>query len=353
MQKFEPIVPHISKKKKAIPVSAPLRNYLVKYGRESHVPIHYPELKNFRESITLYDKKGKDTLWETCIYAPADMQSIHNDLLRIYAMLKAGGDVHVMDHLYVDRIDNCLYGNTLPFRIRIVNRVNDNFDYFYVKTADASRIYGLELEHLLSPNRIQYLVSSNTLIEEHIAGIPGDDFVKRYMQADGFNPIRLSKEFIKFNERCLITLLGDMHSSNFVVQITPDFEETNYRIRAIDFDQQTNEGRRTVYMPQFYKQNKPYIDLVQKHISAESITQYQREERSLVLKRMRAAKWPIINLLDAMSRDTLSEPEKIEQLKTELAAYYNSPRFLKAQNMGELLKASLLNLLRTTRVINE
>jgi len=31
----------------------------------------------------------------------------------------------------------------------------------------------MELEHLLSPYWINYLVEENTLVEEHIAGIPG------------------------------------------------------------------------------------------------------------------------------------------------------------------------------------
>ncbi len=111
-----------------------------------------------------------------------------------------------------------------------------------------------------------------------------------------------SEEFVKFNERSFIRLLGDMHSSNFVVQITPDFDETNYRIRAIDFDQQSFEGRKNIYLPQFYKQNKAFLELVTQYIRPESLLQYQREERSLMVSRMRAARWPIQNLLEAMSK---------------------------------------------------
>jgi len=259
-------------------------------------------------------------------------------------LLKVGGDLRVVDHLRVDRIDSCLYGNTMPFRIRVINKMNDNFDYFYVKNADASRIYGLELEHLLSPNRISYLVSGDTLIEEHIAGIPGDEFIKNYLNIDNFNATRVAKEFVKFNERCLIRLLGDMHSSNFVVQITPDFDETNYRIRPIDFDQQCFEGRKNIYLPQFYKQNQSFVDLVKKYLSKESIEQYQSEERAMMLSRMRAARWPIHNLLAAMQKDEIAPESNVIQLKTELANYYKSPRFLKAKNMGDLLRASLMQL---------
>ena len=342
-------MPHISKKKVSFDISHHLRKYLDSCGRATNIPLQYTDLKNFKESVALYDKKGKDTLWETCIYAPSDIEHIHNDLIQIYALLKVGGDVEVMKHLYIERIDNCLYGNTAPFRVRVVNKLNDNFDYFYVKNADASRIYGLELEHLLSPNRIHYLVSGNTLIEEHIAGIPGDDFVRNYFDKENFNPIRLSKEFVKFNERCLIILLGDMHSSNFVIQITPDFEETNYRIRSIDFDQQAYEGRKNIYLPQYYKQNKAYIELVQKHISLESIRQYQREERAVMVSRMRSSKKVIFDLLKAMSHDDIAPTENINNLKQELAAHYQSDRFLKARSMGDIVRCSLLHLLRTNK----
>jgi hypothetical protein len=42
-----------------------------------------------------------------------------------------------------------------PFRVKIRNILNDNYTHFYVK-ADASRIYGLELEHILSPDKINF-----------------------------------------------------------------------------------------------------------------------------------------------------------------------------------------------------
>ncbi|OYU95675.1 MAG: hypothetical protein CFE21_11080 [Bacteroidetes bacterium B1(2017)] len=342
-------MPHISRKKFTYKVGPQLRSYLKKYGRETDVPIHYSDLKLYKESISHYDKKGKDTLWETCIYAPEDQDRIYLHLLEIYALLKVGGDMQVVEHLGVDRIDICLYGNTLPFRIRIINRLNDNFDYFYVKNADASRIYGLELEHLLSPNRISYLVSDDSLIEEHIVGIPGDEFIKHHIYEGDFNGTRLAKEFVKFNERCLIRLLGDMHSSNFVVQITPDFDETNYRIRAIDFDQQSFEGRKNIYLPQFYKQNKFFFDNVQKFVSKKSLQQYQREERMVMIARMRAAKWPLLNLLEAMGQEPIAPIENVKKLAEELAAYYNSPRILNAKNMGEIVKASLLEALRVRK----
>lgn len=336
----------ISKKKLIYPISNGLREYLRKYGREVDFPIHYADLLRYSSSIPLYDYKGNDTLWETVLFSESDREEIHYNVKKIYSLLKAEGDMSVMEHLYIDRIDLCVYGNTQPFRVRIVNKINDNFDYFYVKNADASRVYGLELEHLLSPNRINYLVHLNTLIEEHIAGIPGEQFMRQYVTDKVLNPIRLAKEFVKFNERCFVRLLGDMHSSNFVVDITPDFEEIHYRIRAIDFDQQSYEGKKSIYLPQYFRQNNALIQLGIKHITPESMAQYQREERALIATRLKSSPTEIEDLLKSLEEDTISTPENIDSLKKELAKHYQNPDFLKCTKMGQILRISLEQVLK-------
>lgn len=340
-------MPHISRKKVPYAISHTLRTYLNKYGREISLPIEYKDLLRFDGQVTLYDKNKNDTLWVSLHYPQSEIPDLYNGLKEIYAIMMSNGDLSVMDHLYVDRIDLCLYGNTKPFRVRIKNRINDNYDYFYVKNADASRICGLELEHLLSPNRISYKVYRNTLIEEHIAGIPGEQFIRNYIEKGGSleNEIRLAKEFVKFNERCFVRLLGDMHSSNFVVDITPDFEDIHYRIRAIDFDQQCYEPRRSVYLPQYYKQNQAIIAIGLRHITPETSRQYQKEERSMIASRIRYAHTQLDDLLEAMKHSTLSKPEYIIELRNELANYYKDKRFWVARNMGEILSLSIHKLL--------
>ncbi|UXP30567.1 hypothetical protein N6H18_09390 [Reichenbachiella agarivorans] len=342
----------ISKKKIAFKVSPDLLRYLQKYQRAINVPIEYTDLLRYDNAIPLYDKTGKDTLWETVFYPQSDMQSIYYNLKKIYSVLKSDGDLSVMDHLVIDRVDICQYGNTKPFRIRIVNQINDNFDYFYVKNADASRIYGLELEHLLSPNRISYGAYKHTLIEEHIAGIPGDQFIKSHLQDKGINQIRLAKEFVKFNERCFVQLLGDMHSSNFVVNITPDFEEVSYRLRAIDFDQQSYEGRRSIYLPQYFKQNNALIEMGLKHMTPETVRQYQKEERALITNRLRVERHRVADLLRVMMKDTISLPENVLSLKNDLAEFYNEKKFMKCKNMGEIVKVSLWMLIKKPDLYN-
>jgi hypothetical protein len=335
-----------SRKKPFFPVNKELRTYLRTHGRETILPVSYNDLLRISYSVPILDKKGYDTLWEKALYDMQDWQYLRDGLIALYALLKTEGDPTFSKHLDVARIDYCTFGNSNPFRIRIVNRFNDNYDHFYIKREDASRIYGLELEHILSPNRITYLTGNETLVEEHIAGLPGDVFIKDHLELPETNKIRLAKEFVKFNERCFIRLLGDMRSYNFVVNVTPDIEDYQYRIRAIDFDQQSYEGRRNLYLPQFFKENKPLVDLSLKHLDPESIAQYQAEERTLIAFRMAAKRYRVMDLLNIMTRDNISTPEKRKQLKEEMAAHFQADQFLKCRTMGELVKQVLRHTLR-------
>ncbi|MET0635015.1 MAG: hypothetical protein ABWZ25_03240 [Chitinophagaceae bacterium] len=330
-----------SRKKPMFPVNQQLRSYLKKHGREVRLPVGYKELLNYTYSVPIRDKNGKDTLWEKTIYDKRDWDFIRDGLVKIYAILKTEGDFSFTTHLDVARIDYCTFGNSHPFRIRIVNKYNDNYDHYYIKVADASRVYGLELEHILSPNRITFFTEKDTLVEEHIPGIPGDLFINQMMTDPNINKIRLAKEFVKFNERCFVRLLGDMRSYNFVVDITPDIEDYQFRIRAIDFDQQSYEGRKNLYLPQFFKENYPFVKLCLDYLNKESIEQYQAEERTLITFRLASSRYRIKELLDIMSSDNISTKEKTDQLKQELNAYLHTKVFSKSVSMGQVVKRNL------------
>lgn len=335
-------MPHlISRKKQIYSVQEPFEEYLRDYDRCVDLPIYYDDLLRHEQAIPLYDKAGRDTLWVSVLYSAADQEEVRDGLMRIYAILKADGELSALEHLIVDRVDLCTYGNTQPFRVRIVNTLNDNFDYFYVKRADASRLYGLELEHMLSPNAMAFLYDRNTLIEEHISGIPGNMFIRSYLSDRHLDEVRLSKEFVKFNERCFLRLLGDMHSANFVIDITPDFEETVYRIRAIDFDQQSYEGKRQVYLPQYFKQNNPIIFLGVKCMSRETVRQYQLEERALIRRRSKSSGGRLDRLLGTMAADELAPRDNVVDLREGLASHYDHAPFHHCASMGEIVHESL------------
>jgi hypothetical protein len=180
-------------------------------------------------------------------------------------------------------------------------------------------------------------VSNHTLIEEHITGIPGDRFLEEHLVRPTLNRVRIAKEFIKFNERCFIRLLGDMRAYNYVIALTPDFEDEQYRVRPIDFDQQSYEGRKNVYLPQFFKDNLPVVTLCTNLLNLETMRQYQQEERTLMARRFIAARASIESLIDCMRRDPLSTTEKIAQLRNELAAYHQIEVFRELPTMGDIL----------------
>ena len=341
---------NITKKKIAFPISKPFRKYLKRYGREMSLPVAYDTLKHFNFSIPVLDKNGNDTFWETVFYNPSLTDEIHASLKRMYSILKSSGHTQAEEHLYIERIDYCLFANSKPFRIKIVNNFNEVYDYFYIKVADASRIFGMELEHLLSPWWMNFMIDDNTLVEEHISGVPGDMFVQQYLHRPEFNLKRIAKEFVKFNERCFIRLLGDMRSYNFIFDITQDFDDVQFKIRSIDFDQQSYEGRKNMYLPQFFKENGVFVDLVKRHLNKEVIKQYQQEERSQIIRRIRSERQRLRDLRVAAADDPLSTPPKIQQLARELSDHYqNNPQFLKCTTMPQIMYQHLKELLLSDR----
>jgi hypothetical protein len=329
----------MSHKKKCFPLTSNVEKYLLKYNRKADLPLSYEDLLRYKDSFPV-----GNTLWATIVYDPEDFIEINRGLCQIYSLLKTEGDIDVIEHLRVERVDYCLFGNSNPFRIRIINNFNDNYDYFYVKRTDVSRIFGLEMEDILSPNKISYFIDDNTLIEEHISGIPGDDFLKTEIKHAKTNKTRLAKEFIKFNERCFYTLLGDMRSYNFVIEITHDFDDVQYRIRSIDFDQQCYEGKKNLYLPQFYKENNAFVQVALDTLNERTINQYQIEERSRLIRRIKHSRHILKDLFDTMRKEELSTPEKIQLLKIDLSKHHSDDSFLKCQNMAEIVRKQLFKL---------
>ncbi len=333
--------PRQTNKKPTYPVGSLLRTYLATYAREVELPVSYERLLQWSGSIPLYNDLGEDTLWQTVIYPAEEMKQLARSLTFVYALLKTEGDASLAEHLYMDRIDYCSFGNSNPFRIRIVNSRNENQDYYYVKKPDASRIYGLELEHLLSPNRIHYLTDGETLVEEHISGIPGDVFIERWLEDPHLKEVRVAKELVKFNERCFVRLLGDMRSYNFVVEVTPDFEEVQVRIRAMDFDQQSYSGKKRFYLPQFFKDNLPLVEFCLRHLDNTTARQYQREEQALINRRAQLAHLRLNAFFKCMCADRISTTEKVIELRESLAEHYQDKRFRECESMGDIVRRSL------------
>jgi hypothetical protein len=332
----------MSKKKPAYPVRKKLDTYLEKYNRKIEIPIFYDDLLRFAGSVVVYDDDEKDTLWVRVFYSDFERKEIDLSLKKVYSILHSDGSERILEYLNIDAIDYCTFGNSKPFRIKVRNILNDNYTHFYVKKTDASRIYGLELEHMLSPYNLNFLVYKDTLIEEHIAGIPGDVFIEKVLpKCTESEKAQLAKEFVKFNERCMIRLLGDMRSYNYVIVPVHDFDHVVYRIRAIDFDQQCFEGKFRVYLPQFFKENLKMVELVTNKLQEYSVDQYKIEERSIVAKRIISSGKRIGELISAARMDKISLPENIVRLKKEIHEFTLDMDFKKCKTMGQVLETAL------------
>lgn len=322
-------------KKPFYKIKAPLREHLRQYSRLADIPLSYDDLTHYHELIPMTDEDDNPTLWYSVLYNQFELENLQKQLVRVYELLVADGDI--MPFLKIASVEFCSFGNSKPFRIKVVNEINDNHDYFYIKRADASRVYGLELEEIFSPDKISFLVKGETLIEEHIVGVPCDEFLLKNKNIKITNRLRFAKEFVKFNERCFTRLLGDMRAYNFVVEIIQDFDNIQYRFRPIDFDQQSYEGKKNIYLPQYYVDNRALVELGQELLTVTTANQYMREERVAMKKRFSVNRQRTRSLLRRMKKDTISTSENRELLKSQLNKYHNTDVFDHTISMGDIL----------------
>ena len=143
------------------------------------------------------------------------------------------------------------------------------------------------------------------------------------------------------SQKRLIASLAVLDANDcFLIDITPDFEDEQYRVRAIDFDQQCYEGRKNMYLPQFFKENYKIVKFCADVMNAETVEQYQQEERVLIRRRYETAQHRFGQLSKCMCNDTISNKDKIEQLKLELKKHHKTS-FNSCKKMGEVLDRHL------------
>jgi hypothetical protein len=172
-------------------------------------------------------------------------------------------------------------------------------------------------------------------------GIPGDVFMDTLLKnCSETEKSQIAKEFVKFNERCMIRLLGDMRAYNYVIVPIHDFDQVVFKIRPIDFDQQCYEGNLKVYRPQFFKENNPMVRLVKDKLQYSSVEQYKNEERAALAKRIYSAETRIKKLLHIMGSDVIAPKENIDQLKLELYRLTHDINFKRAKSMGNVLNSA-------------
>lgn len=320
--------------KEVYAVSNRLQQYLQQFEKDVPLTVSYNELLHYEYSNAIKDENGKHTHWERVVYHDPVLSKLKEKLPALYTQLKNETGIQI------ESIDFCEFANSMPFRINIINTKNNTKDFFYIKSADASRIYGLELEQLLTSNHINFLYHHNTLVEEHIDGIPGDIFLESANVLTTMEKELLAAAFIQFNENCFARLLGDMRSYNFVV-LKNNNPENPFTIKAIDFDQQCYEGRLNLYLPQFYKENYGYVKMATTIFSNEAIEHIRSIERKRLAAMITKNQFRLDALLDVMSQEEISENYKVLTLSKELDQYHQTETFNRHKTMGLLVKEHL------------
>jgi hypothetical protein len=138
-----------------------------------------------------------------------------------------------------------------------------------------------------------------------------------------------------------------MRAYNFVVDVIHDLDQVQYRIRSIDFDQQSHEGRARIYLPQFYKENLAYVQLAQRVIGAETAEQYRNEERALLRRRYKHSERVVEELLAVLEKDHISTAEQARELGEDLGKLHGTRAFAGLTNMGQVLRAQLSTCLQS------
>ena len=328
--------------KEVYPVSTALQQYLQQYKRDIKLPIAYKELFHYQYSNAIKDESGKHTHWDRVVYEKKLLAQLQQKLIATYALLKK----ETSKYLTVASIDFCEFANSMPFRINLLNTENKIEDFFYIKDADASRIYGLELEQLLSSNNINFLYHQSTLVEEHIEGIPGDIFLATTSQLTDTEKKLLATAFVQFNERCFARLLGDMRSYNFVVLKNENDPTHPFHLKAIDFDQQCYEGKLNLYLPQFYKENYEFVQMALHFLPHAGIEQIRKEERKQMAALVKQQPRQLASLLHTMAKEEMSENYKVLSLRKELNDYFGTLHFSNCKTMGAIVKQQLKQLLQ-------
>jgi hypothetical protein len=136
-----------------------------------------------------------------------------------------------------------------------------------------------------------------------------------------------------------------MRSVNYVVDITPDFEEVQYRVRTIDFDQQSYEGKGNIYLAFRFNSNRAVTRLAFEVLNRKSIDQYVAEEHAQMARRAKVESGRLRALLGIMRREEIAPREHVVTLAKELDRMHGTDDFGDCQTMGELTAKHITRML--------
>jgi hypothetical protein len=88
------------------------------------------------------------------------------------------------------------------------------------------------------------------------------------------------------------------------------------------------------------------MDLIKDKLQKNSVDQYKIEERSIMAKRILSSLQRSKKILKCMICDSISKKENIKLLSQQIYSLTRDNNFMKATNMGEIMKASFNYILK-------
>lgn len=224
-----------------------------------------------------------------------------------------------------------IYGRTNPLRVK-VHFGNHTEKVFYAKELDEKRLFGIELEDILSEHKYNYSASGGAIYEDEVKG----DEIYR-LSNEARNDVSFLEEMAKLDYRAFLMLLKDLNPianpHNCVVSKRTLREGYTYEVRPIDFD-----GLFEIEDFQEESVLSGQRDQVIDKLGKEKYTLLRALEKEGIKKRYCQNSERVNELLGVIgSSDECNT--NVSRISCLLSKYYHDPkvRFYEAKNMGELL----------------
>ena len=312
-------------------------SYLTKFCKFSNLP----SFEEFKEGFEPDDEKYRDSELDglerefepTELYINFTSMSEKNNLASKIASHLWGGESQTLDFFKDIKITDVVemsYADHKPLKVS-VNLKGGIEKVFYAKPFDERRLAGLELVHLLSPDKYNFSASGEAIYEDEIPGIEAEEFEANY-KGDPFKNESYVSELVKLDFLTQLLLLGDMHKRNYLVSSNNITGEEKYSVRPIDFDKIFLISK--IEYADVLSTDK---DKILKFLGKEKYDSIRETVKGEIRKRYYENKNRINTFLEI-----INESDKCtvyaSDLRNSLSAFHNDIDIAYIDNFGELLK---------------
>lgn len=86
------------------------------------------------------------------------------------------------------------------------------------------------------------------------------------------------------------------------------------------------------------------------HLTDKTYLQYQQEEKSSILHRVRSERHRLADLRDVSNEEVLTSEENINKLKKGMAAHFADENYLECRTMTDIIELNIKNIIRQVKL---